>query len=362
MYGPILLALYKGFLGETMSLFKTYKTFIVLYCILCIFWFVINNDSNEISLIPKYILFVSVIFLFCKTDVNRDSFYNAFDATTIIYGVFVLIEFFLRWNPYADFLQYGVDDLNDFVNVFRPNGLIGNPLISGELFLFEICFICCRYIEKNEISYVLLGVIFLFSLATISKTPILGGMVLLFITFFINSRYTGKLPLGPILIITILIIIIMSVSDVFISFLMERISDRDSDTSTNFRIGTFDITYRLFLDHPFGVGITNLFKLIESQYANNSWIKNFETLDNVFLSQIALYGLGSILPLTLLYKWMIYILRIKNNVCKVSKSKYIFILMVLFVSFTHDWEGYNISLTVIGAYAGLNIRDLSNKR
>lgn len=358
-YFPILLALlYIPFVKKSKFIRSELIIFIALFC-LCTLWYIIAMKNEEITILFKYGLFFSLLILFYKSSITREEFYKMYDSVALVAGIYMAIEFFLRIAPYEEFINYGVDGIEQFdiASAFRPNGILGNPLTSTIVFLMELVFLFVRYLETNKINIILIILTFFFCLLCVSRTAIAGAILIVAVSFFLKVKSSKKIPWKLYLFIGVGVAVVVSVFGIAIDFLLQRVSDGGGpDVGITFRLSNYFSVYNLVCDHPLGVGVSNLIRYIETQYAGPGWIPGFVTLDNFFLTAIGEYGLFSFIPIFFYFYWFIYTRKRKNNTVTYQLS-FLIMITFLFVSFSYDWETYNFILAALGGILGVVMRD-----
>lgn len=365
-YVPFLLALFFSPSIYKRTFLKNNVLFFVLYAIVCLIWYFINGDIAEITILLKFGLYLSFIIIFYSSKVTQEEYFRAFDLITIIYGIYYSLEFFLRYTPYESFFHYGLDGIDtfDLFSVFRPHGLLGNPLISSVLFLFELVFIMFRYIKFGKMNKLMLVFTFILCLLTVSRTSIVGAVMIISTGLYFKALTTRKIPWKFITCICVAIVILICFSEIFFGSLINRFSNNDGpDVGITFRLSGFIAVKNLFLDNPLGVGVSPLLKIIEMKYATANWIFGFKTLDNYFLTQIGQYGILAFIPCCCSFNWFIYIWNRRKSLktdCTIYYGMVMILLLLMLISFSHDWEVYNFILATLGSVVGLLIRDFDN--
>lgn len=362
-YFPILLGLlYIPLVKKSKFIRTELIIFFSLFC-LCAFWYIITMKDVEITILFKYGLFFSILILFYKSSITREDFYKMYDSVALVAGIYMAIEFFLRIAPYEEFINYGVDGIEQFdiASAFRPNGILGNPLTSTIVFLMELVFLFARYIETNKINIVLTILTFLFCLLCVSRTAIAGAIIIVITSFYMKVKISKKIPWKLYLFVGIGAAAIVSIFGIAIDFLLQRVSDGGGpDVGITFRLSNYISVFNLVCDHPFGVGMSNLIKVVETQYAGPGWIPGFVTLDNFFLTAIGEYGIFSFIPISFYFYWFIYARKRKKNTVTYQLA-FLILITFLFVSFSYDWESYNFILAALGGILGVVMRDFDNR-
>lgn len=362
-YMPLLMMFFYCPLIQKRNFLKTNVMFFLLYAMICFIWFLINGDISEITILLKFGLLLAFVIIFYSSKITQEEYFRSFDIITIVYGIYYSLEFFFRYTPYESFFLYGIDYF-DLLSAFRPNGLLGNPLISCSLFLLELVFIMFRYIKFGKINKTMLVLTLILCLLTVSRTSIVGAIMIISIGVYFKA-FKAKRTLWKFLVcISIGIVIIISLSEIFLITLINRFSDNDGpDVGITFRLSGFIAIGNLFLENPFGVGLSHLLKTIEMKYAPANWIYGFKTLDNYFLTQIGQYGILAFIPCCCSFYWYIYI-RNRKKSFETDNAIYYGIVMILslimLISFSFDWEIYNFILATLGSVVGLLIRDFDN--
>lgn len=363
-YFPLLLALLYMPKIKKSKFIRQELVFFLLLFILCTLWYVITMKEVEITVLFKYGLFFSVLIIFYKSSISRDDFYKMFDAVALVAGIYMTIEFFWRFAPYEEFINYGEGGIEQFdiASAFRPNGILCNPLTTSIVFLMELVFLFSRYLEYNKINVPMTIVTFIFCLMCVSRTAIAGALLIVLVSFYLKVKITKSIPWKLYLFIGLGAAIVISIFGVAIDFLLQRVSDGSGpDVGITFRLSNYLSVYRLVCDHPLGVGVSNLIKVIETKYAGQGWIPGFVTLDNFFLTSLGEYGLFCFVPVLFYFYWFIYARKNKRN-SAIYQQAVLIMITVFFISFSYDWESYNFILAALGGIIGVIIRDLDKSK
>lgn len=361
-YFPLLLALLYIPKIKKSKFIRQELVFFLLLFILCTLWYVITMKEVEITVLFKYGLFFSVIIIFYKSSISRDDFYKMFDAVALVAGIYMTIEFFWRFAPYEEFINYGEGGIEQFdiASAFRPNGILCNPLTTSIVFLMELIFLFSRYLEKNKMNVSMTILTFLFCLMCVSRTAIAGALLIVLTSFYLKVKTSKNIPWKLYLSIGIGAAVVVSVFGVAIDFLLQRVSDGGGpDVGITFRLSNYVSVFNLVCDHPLGVGASNLIKVIETKYAGPGWISGFVTLDNFFLTSLGEYGLLFFVPVLFFFYWFVYARKKRTNIALYQQSVLIMITF-FFASFSYDWESYNFILASLGGIVGVIVRDMEN--
>lgn len=338
-------------------------SFITIF-VLSFVWFIFRGSILELDIFRKSALMLSIMILFYKSNISQKDFFILLDSISSIVGAYYIIEFFIRWSPYGHFFSYDLSVVQnmDISVVFRPHGLLGNPLVTGFLFLFELCTLVYRYFITQKLNIFLFSYFSFICLLTISKSYILGVILIVVMMFFLNSRISKRNNFKYLILLLIGGLVIFSISDVALGYFQHRMDKVSDSSSFLFRFSNFSMIWNLFCDYPFGVGVCNLPVLIETKYAHKDWISGFTTLDNVFLNYIGEYGVFAFIPTIFLFRWIGFVRKLKES----YYVHYIGMLSIAFIlfyaSFMFNWDSYYMQMALLGAFLGTSFKSLGTNQ
>lgn len=232
----------------------------------------------------------------------------------------------------------------DIINgIPRAKGILGHPLIlSFIVILYQSIIIIKSFIYQKFNFLAILSCLIISALTTSRTTVIL--IIFVFCYYYITSKMYKSLSKNIVLVFVISCCIILF--HYLFAPIITNISERFND-GANHRLASYPSVMMLFMDNPLGVGYTQVTNKI-NEYATINLIRDFP-LDNFFLTQIAAYGIISII----VFKYYFYYVIIAFKLKRTSKVLYKSVLLLFFiyslVGFSFNIEAYiQISLTFYG--------------
>lgn len=359
---PIFLCILSFPMLKKDNLVKKYLFFCLFFLVLSVIWYVNVPKQEELFGIVNYMtMFLPIFILMYSSDIPLEKLFRVIDIIVLIAGVYAALEFFLRWNPYAEIAQFHGGEMGsyDISIVFRADGLMGNPIILSDLFLFEMCFLCLRSYITGKLNYLLFIIVAFLSMLTVSRTSTLGLLVVVLTWIFFSSRIEKGIPKKIIVAVALAFIILINFAEVAINFLFVRSSDMASESNIlsrwSYYFGVFDLVY----DHPFGVGSASLMDYIYKHYASLYSFMEMDTVDNVFLAQIGSYGIFGIITSYMWFYFYFYAKKVKANNTQLFYGIATISIMLLFVSFTHEWNDFVMPVILLSSSSALILRDMN---
>ena len=344
------------------KLVGTYLFFAFFYLILSVLWYYNVHHEDELFGIINYItMFLPIFILMYSSNIPLDKYFRVIDVIVLIAGVYAMLEFFFRWNPYAEIAHFHGGDMGrfDIGVVFRADGLAGNPIVLSDLFLFELCFLCLRSYISGKLNYLLFTIVAFLSMLTVSRTSTLGLLIVVFIWIFFSSILKRGVPQKIMIAIVLAFIVLINFADVAINYLLVRSSDMSNEFNILSRWSYFSNIFDLVSDHPFGVGATYLMDYIFKHYSSLYSFMDMDTVDNVFLAQIGSYGIFGIITSYMWFYFYFYAKKVKANNTQLFYGIATISIMLLFVSFTHEWNDFVMPVILLSSSSALILRDMN---
>lgn len=340
----------------------TYLLFALLYLVLSVLWyFSVHHEDELIGIINYITMFLPILILLYSSKIPLDKYFRVIDIIVLSAGVYATLEFFFRWNPYAEIAGFHGGEMGQFDlnTVFRADGLAGNPIVLSDLFLFELCFLCLRSYISGKLNYLLFIIVAFFSMLTVSRTSTLGLVIVVLTLLFFSSTRKKGVSKKIIVAIVIAFIVLINFADVAISYLLVRNTDMSSEFSIHSRWSYFSNVFDLVLDHPLGVGVANLMDYIYTQYSSLYSFMEMDTVDNVFLAQAGSYGIFGLFTIYMLFYFYFYAKKVKKSNEDLFYGVSTITIMLLFLSFTHEWNCFVIPIILLSSSSALILRDMN---
>jgi oligosaccharide repeat unit polymerase len=298
-------------------------TFIAILLI-TLFYSINNGDfSDVINWLNTFIYFYLFFYLVYNENNTINYYFKLFDVIFICTVVYVILEFIFKISPYQILYVSGSIGEVDYYEE-RARGLLGHPLLLSSFIVIYQTTLYLRLILFNKFKYILFLLTVVVGILTNSRTTILVMVFFVIYYFFINKIY--KSPKKLMLLFFTLIMGCLAIFSTMESFVEKNI-ERFHENAAGHRMAGYQTTFQYFSDHNFGTGYTNLFTNIKrGGYAAKGLIENFGTFDNFFLTQIAAYGIFSIL---IFYFYFYFVLK-AYRYRKIEKKIYHCFLLLFF--------------------------------
>lgn len=295
---------------------------------------IISVSFYEFYTIIIYLSTCFFFFVICRCDLSLDikTVFVFIDVLFFITAFYGIQEFLFMDSPYQ-FIANGTEDL---ALAGRARGILGHPLYLSGVTLFYQANLFVRYIITKKFSYIQELVCVMVALIVVSRTTIvvMGVEYLLFL-FVIKAYRSFKLVVANLILFSVAFFLIYH----YVDELVIAIISRFLEDSTVSRESSYPAVMNLFFDNPFGVGYGNIMSSIyKGGYNGEGFVDDFTTVDNLFLTQIAAYGIFSLV--LIFYFFYFFILSIKNKRRHKLLAKCILLLYTPYIlqSFTFDWE------------------------
>ena len=177
-----------------------------------------------------------------------------------------------------------------------------------------------RKLQKILLAYVFV-ILFLALILTFSRSGLLAlvaGLVVYFYPKF-DKKYLWRILVG------LMCLGLVSLLFEFPQLIFQRIFDSQGISE---RFLFYDISWKMFLDHPFGVGIGNFTSLMQNYSVTELQPWNYQPVHNLFfliVNEVGLLGLGLFMMLI----WEIF----KNS--KDSKNRSLLSVLLVLAFFDH---------------------------
>ncbi|WP_320054878.1 O-antigen ligase family protein [uncultured Acetobacteroides sp.] len=326
------------------------------------FLYSIYNNSNFLELINwinTAFYFILFYFITYNDQSSLKDFLLLLDILFICTSIYTIIEFIFQISPYqslySQYITFGIED-----EIGRAKGLLGHPLVLSSLVIIYQVTLYIRLMLFKEFKALLFALTLVIGVFTTSRTTVVI-MAFSFIYYFIAAGIY-KNPKKIIVIIFIITITIFAALN-SLQYYINNNLNRIETSSSEHRMAGYTSVANFSADHILGVGYTDLTKKIKVEgYASKGLIDGFGTLDNFFLTQIAAYGIFSIIVFAFYFYLFFksYHYRKKNKM--LFRSAFMLFLTWCLIGLSFNLESYLCLLLLFsGLYAKLNKQYLIEK-
>lgn len=314
---------------------------------------VLTYETKDIRMILNIIGCSYAFMLICLFDKKcdlKDAFLYI-DVLFIMSLMYGILEYVFRQSPY----QYITDATTSITEIGRARGILGHPLYLSGLALIYQSIIYVRYILLNKFGYVQELLCVIMALIVVSRTTIVV-MVLEYILFVVLTKgyRSVKFWIANFVVLLIGSILILKFADSIVIDIFTRFVEGNVDH----REGAFETVYLLFLDNPFGVGYSNIMDTIwKGGYAASGFESDFSTVDNLFLSQLAAYGIFSLVKIFYYFYFLFDSYKLRKKYPLLFKSILFLYFPFLLESFSFDWDISSFLCMILYGFIGCVYKD-----
>ncbi len=331
------------FKKHMINLLGRYGAIVILFICLTGFWALYNKDDVQIvyrQMVPA-LVFTFVFFNVCLNDplINKK---GAGRSIVLIAGFaifFYFLEALFKISPYPELLNYRLEEAAR--HMFRPSGLFSISLIySVFIVYFEAWFLINARLNKWQ-NALLFTVVTISVLISVTRTTFLGFAIvfLLCMLYGVRSKMKRMSKVKHYLLSLALVLIGGALVMEFFPFMINMVSQRFQEGDIGHRLGAYKVVSDLVSDYPFGVGASNVFHTIRIEnYQSVFFLRDFEALDNFFLTNIAAYGVFSLV--CFVYYFIPFHYALKHVDRAKTRNIVIYLLAFVMLSFSFDIHLY----------------------
>ena len=286
---------------------------------------------------------------------NFESLFRLYGITVLVTAVYAIIDYFLGVTPYTVIYASLVDYSQYDWYVKRASGLLGNPLILLLVATFYQALICYKGILTGKLPVIPQLLCLTLSLIVVSRTALLSCVVFLFF-YFVHIK--SKISVKQIISITIIVLFCTLGIMYYFSDTLNDLILRLSTGNNLHRQSSFQVTYNILSDNIFGIGFENYANQL-GKYAAQGTNTDVHTLDNLFLTQLAHYG---IIGFYIIYFYVYYFWQYIKIWKRAKWNKEVFYLILAFFisAICFDFEAYNNICFVVFVLIGSAFSRLYN--
>lgn len=330
---------------------------LLIFPFLCIYDALINTSAVPLIEWPQEMLYLIVpFFVILKLDFRSEFLYKYGDVVFVVSFIY-LIGQWIGIYPYESLREQQLEAITWVEDFVRLGGLTCNSLCLTVVLLFEAVSIWSRLLLYGRINYILLSMLILALLLTVSKTAVLGFLIISLFGLYVLLKYQKRLNLFFLLVFAFVGIVIL-MNNIFTELFSDNLTRLlNARNELGHRFSAFKGVYNIFIDNPLGVG-DRLNMLLDTKYRTFGWIVGFSTLDNFFLTQIGKFGIFSVLYIMLYTYGFFYALRYRKKNKIAFQCLCMLYLCIAFVSFSFNWEAFVSILSFVCLFSALYIKIL----
>ena len=310
-----------------------------------------NNENQETIRFINALIYMHFLFIICFWDnINLKNVFRLIDVLFVITAIYAILEYSKIYCPYSDLYMEAIRYEVILNEIPRAKGILGHPLVLSSITILYQTILITRLFLFKKINILLLLLCILTAILTTSRTTVIL-FLFIFCYYYIFSKACVNLKKNLTIFTTTLIIVGIS-ADFLVPFI-SNISERFDDGADH-RLAAYPSTFKLLSEYPCGVGSTQVLDKI-SRYSNVNLIKDF-TLDNFFLTQLAAYGMFSIIVFIYYFYYFFMFYKKKHFSQNTFLCATLFFLVYCMMGFSFDIEAYiQITLLYYGFLGYLNI-------
>ena len=337
---PYVFLLIYATLWNKMKLNSEFKKWIYISIpflgITLLYAFIYNTFSLRILNEITYVCMTMCFFFIAYED--RMPLRNQIHVVDILFYfvcIYSTVQFLLDKSPY----NWAFEKLTYSIDFIRASGLFGNSLMLSCYVIMYQCFLLIRSSITNRIPWVKLLLCIIIGLMTISRTTVLLCIIQVVLWLY----YTNRIKSAKVIVLTFTFFILIWC---FLQYLLpdavETVIGRFENEEAGHRGAAYGTVYNLFKNHPFGVGSDFLPIINREHLYTKGFITDFPTFDNYFLTQLAKYGVLSIVVFIFDYYLLFKIIKLKAQMRQIAPLCYLLFTIRTLLGFSFDIEGYYV--------------------
>lgn len=318
----------------------------------------LTSETKDIHILLSIIGYCYAFMLICYFDKKiemKDVFFYI-DVLFLVSLAYGISEFLFRESPY----QYITDATTPLNAIGRARGILGHPLYLSGLALIYQSAIFIRYLLLKKFGYIQEVLCITMALIVVSRTTVIV-LLLEYILFVVLTRgYKSiKFWISNILFIIGGVFFIVKYADSIIIDLVARFIEGNFDH----RESAFETVFLLFIDNPLGVGYTNIMdRIAKGGYGTLGFDSDFSTVDNLFLSQLAAYGVFSIIKIIFYFYFLIDSYKVRREKPLMFRVVLFLYFPILIESFSFDWDSSIFMCMLLYGLIGFLYRYFENTK
>lgn len=302
--------------------------FILLYLLYCS-----NPTFRYFRGLVDAVIFIHVMFYISFHD--KMKFEDIFQGVSLIFiftAIYAITHYFFDVGPYSALTDRSYAESLGYVFIKREGGLFCNSLVMSASCGLYHSLILIRLLKINKMAYLMELLCVTVAFLTISRTVIFVLVVQFIVYMFLNRTIRLRTTIGMVVVLGIFYFMVSKDSGALQDW------DERMEVTSEHRESSYSTTLNIFTEHPLGVGKQKVSKYIH-EFNSGGIEEDLVTLDNFYLTQIASYGLLSIMSFVF---YMLYFFKIPR-LLKSRDNKKVFLLVILtwcLLGFSYDVESF----------------------
>ena len=270
----------------------------IVFVFLSLFSVLFSVDArNSVFYVIRFVELIVVYKLVSGGFLNFSRLMGIFVGVMFIQSIISILQYYLQTDlglrffgePVLDSAAKGIASVDLYGDkVIRPYGTFAHPNILGMYMVFAFWFLICLSSKiRDRLVLVCLGFLFLSTLLlSFSRSAWLAFVLSGIFYMFLRGGKTYVRYIVSFVILFFVVSYALGVGDL----LMHRAGILFADSAFSERLMFMDISVRMLLDNPFGVGIGNFTVVMQDYSAEKLFPWNFQPVHNIFLLAFAEVG------------------------------------------------------------------------
>jgi len=337
---------------------------IIISCLilfLSLIYSLIDSDTKEfLNWVNTIIYFVLFFYISYYDRITLKTSFRLFNLLFYLTTLYVIIDYYTDYHPYRFLYAENLVFSKETSSIYRAKGVLGHPLILSALVIIYQFVLYIKAILYKEFSVFGFLLVLFVGLLTVSKTVLIILFFQFIIYYFLSKSYKS---LKKNFILITFFLVASFTTFLFNNSIINNFFERVESSEVDHRAAAYQSSFDFFVDNVFGVGREEVMsKIVSGGYSAPGLVKDFNTLDNFFLTQIAGYGIFSILV------FMFYFFFLTNSFFyrKIDKRMFRLNLLLGFLwcslAFSFNLEHYMCILILFAFLYSLLLKEIDYKR
>lgn len=301
--------------------------------LLCVLIFLLYGSvANSLLKIINLCIYYHLFFMWCYYD--RLSFDSVFKMATVIFlcvAIYAIVQFHFDIVPYSNWYAsaYKEDGIN------HAAGICGNALVFSAIVLAYHALLIIKLLKDNNMNIALLLLVFYMAIIALERTTIIV-LIIEWLVFFAFGFKKIKKNLFPFILLFVLVIILLSTQ--WLDPVLKAFGERFEGGSGH-RFAAYPTVMAALVDNPYGYGDYNYYHIAQL-FGTFDFLRNFNTLDNFYLTMLLKYGVFAAIPICFYLFYIIKAFLIRKEYRDLFRSVVLIFLPWLLIGFSFDIENF----------------------
>ena len=306
---------------------------IVIISFLCVFIFLLYGSITDSLLkIVNLWLYFHLFFLWCYHD--GLTFDSVFKMATVIFlcvAIYAILQFHFDIVPYNNW--YSAAKVGSGMS--HAAGICGNALIFSAIVLAYHALIIIKLLMGGKLDILLLSLVLYTAIIALERTTIIVVIMEWIVLLIFGFKKIGKL-FFPLMVLSVIVAALLNTQllDPVLKVFEERF-----DEGGGHRFAAYPTVMAALADNPYGVGEFNYFHIAQL-YGAFDFLRDFDTLDNLYLTMLLKYGVFAIVPLLFYFFYVVKAFLIRKVHYELFRYVTLLFLPWMLIGFSFDIEAY----------------------